>query len=234
MPWSRSDGPKLADLTPESSKPLNPTRVFWIPYWHQLSKTISIHDITARMAGHWQGAVNKEYRELAKAMYQKYGEAPAFTATAKTALRLQYGFCDAAGRELADWDHGFSSRRDVRWTFPPDGKTEHWHGHPVEMIRANKTFTRDRVFTVDSVMYSVEMDSSWRTNQFTIYKIVGNQKVTVARFGQKWAGAWFVGGALVVDTEELDEMLAILAALVMLKQNKQRAAERSHGGGGGG
>lgn len=93
--------------------------------------------------------------------------------------------------------------------------------------------TRDRVFTVDSVLYSVEMDNTWRCNMFTIYKILGNQKLMVARYGRKWGNAWFAGGAMAVDTEQLDEVLAVLAVLATLRQIGQRAAERHHGGGGG-
>jgi hypothetical protein len=240
MPSTRSDGPKLSSLSVDSA-PLVPDRVFWVPHWHQYSKAITVHDISAHMTGHWQGAVNKEYRELAKAVYDKYSASgqppPIYVAQAKSTMRHHYALQDAQGRELVDWDHGWNSMRDVHLTYPPHvlEKTPHWHGHPVDVVKANKTFTRDRVFTVDSVMYAVEMDNTWRSNQFTIYKVLGGEKKPVGRYAQKWAGALWVGGCLVLDSSDIDEVLGVLATLILLKQNKQRAAERNnHGGGGGG
>ncbi|KAF2096446.1 hypothetical protein NA57DRAFT_58361 [Rhizodiscina lignyota] len=226
-------GPKLADLFVDSSKPLAPNRVFWVPWFTLFGKTIEVFDMTAHMQGHWQGAVNKEYRELCKAMYEKYktSEQPCYVTQARDTLRHHYRFCNASGDELVEWDHGWHSLRDVHLMFPKDSKHS---SHQVDVIKANKVFTRDRVFTVNGTMFSVEMDHTWRNNQFTLYKIVGNQKVVVGRYGMKFGGAWFVGGTFALDSTQVDEPIAILACLIIIKQNKQRAAERSGGGGGGG
>jgi len=47
-------------------------------------------------------------------------------------------------------------------------------------------------------------------------------------------GSWSTGGTFVVDTREVDELVAVASLVVVLKKKRQRAAERSGGGGGGG
>jgi hypothetical protein len=42
------------------------------------------------------------------------------------------------------------------------------------------------------------------------------------------------GGTLVLDTHEIDEVVAVLSMVSTLRKKRQKAAEHSGGGGGGG
>ena len=83
--------------------------------------------------------------------------------------------------------------------------------------------------------YSWRCNSKYKANRMTLLKNIGGRQVVVARYAQRW-GSWITGGVLLVDTREVDEVVALLSAYVMLKRMQQRAAERSKwtGGGGGG
>jgi len=68
----------------------------------------------------------------------------------------------------------------------------------------------------------------------TLYKVIGEKRVEVGKYAAKWWGSWSTGGIIVVDTREVDELVAVASLVVVLKKKRQRAAERSGGGGGGG
>lgn len=59
----------------------------------------------------------------------------------------------------------------------------------------------------------------------TLHKILGGKKIVVARYAQKW-GELRGEGILFIDGAEVDEVVAALTAVVMVKKMQQRARER--------
>jgi hypothetical protein len=231
----RDRGPKLDTVPVDSSKVFSPNRVFWVPFFNSYSKEIKVFDLSSEMADHWQGEVNKEYRELAKSFFEEYHKSsgrPLYSAVALDSILCHhYKVKDASGTELVDWKHGWYSGKEVSLTFPPDSKIS---SQPVYVKTAAKALTRDRVFQWKGVMYAIEMESAVKSNQITLFKLAIGQKYPVARYGMKFGSAFFVGSAITINTEEVDEVIGILACLITVRASKQRVHERySYGGAGG-
>jgi hypothetical protein len=67
--------------------------------------------------------------------------------------------------------------------------------------------------------------------QLSLSKIVGNQKLEIAKYWQGYE-PFATGGTLVLNTDELDEVVGILTCLVMLRKKRQKDAERRNLAGG--
>jgi hypothetical protein len=64
-------------------------------------------------------------------------------------------------------------------------------------------------------------------------KTIGGTKSIIAKYTQRWA-MWGAGGVLLIDTREIDDLVAVITAVSMLRRMEQRRWERSPGYTGGG
>lgn len=68
-------------------------------------------------------------------------------------------------------------------------------------------------------------DSWLLANRMTLHKKLGGKRLVVARYAQRW-GSWVTGGVLLVQEGEINALVAVLTAVVMLRKMQQRAGER--------
>jgi hypothetical protein len=89
-------------------------------------------------------------------------------------------------------------------------------------MKPSTVFSRGEKFVQDSVTYKWVMDSKLTSGKFTLYKYIGpgeEGKLEVGKFRQR--GFFKTGGALVLDSTEVDEVVGIITCLGVLKRNRR-------------
>lgn len=133
---------------------------------------------------------------------------------------------------IAHWKASFFSTGSTTLSFPPASPHS---SHNVKLKPL--IFRRAETFVKDSVPYAWTPQHMWHGRRYVFTKEVHGEKREVGRFAMVWNWEVGTGGVLALDTSEdgVDEVVACLTALVVLKKKRQRDAERrSRGGGGGG
>lgn len=250
-PWLREPHDEGTTTLPLDSTSLQPTSTYWITPHGMLTKTITILDLTKDMTLPYTG-MTSEYKDAVKKALKDHSFTPILSCKRLTWLGLKYditsprtssnenkpqdetGDADAGGDSsdvhIAHWTHPWTSTGEATLTFPSSSPHS---THPIS-LRPKRWGLRTESFVLDSVPYIWEMDSLWHSTSMTLYRVVGSgeseRKVEVAKYAQKWWGAFVTGGILVVDEREVDGAVVGLSCLVVLKKKRQRAAERRSGG----
>lgn len=199
------------------------------------SRQIAIVDITDQIQVTFVDGknVSDEFRDAAKRIGAAKDAVPAFTFRKKHWYNKSYNAFAGTDTEtpLADWKHPTWSTGTATLGFPTNSK----HCSHNVSIAPVKWTRRTNEFVVDSVPLTWRSDDKYKSNRMTLSKRIGSKDSTVARYTQKWA-AWGMGGVILIDDREIDELVAILTACTMLRRIEQRRWERnaSVGGGGGG
>ena len=219
----------ISQSLPLDSTPLRPDRVFWVTPHNYFTKAIKVLDLTPLVQTQYTG-MSDAYKNEVKEVVKKSAPEPTYVLTRENWVGRKYSVTDSSGGSVADWKHPWTSVGTATLTFPDD--SPHC-SHPVEL--KNKCWgRRTETFVVDSATFMWKPDSLFASHNMTLYKALGEKKVEVGKYSQKWWGVFLTGGILVLDTRELDELIGVLSLAAVLKKKRQRAAERSGGGGGGG
>jgi hypothetical protein len=225
-PWLSVPHETQASEISLESLPFAPTNTYWITPHGLLSKSIPILDLTRDISTPYTG-LTPTYKDAVKGALKDHTHTPVFTAIRKTWLGLQYNITDSQGERIAEWKHPFFSTGSAVLTFPEH--SPHC-SHPVTL--QNKTWgLRTESFVLSSISYEWEADSCWHSTNMTLYRVMGEERIVVGKYAQKWWGSFVTGGILVVDEESIDGAVAGLTLCVVLKKKRQRAAERNPGGG---
>jgi len=223
-PWLTTPHDIEASKLPLDSKAITPTSTYWISPHGLLTKNITILDLTKDMSVPYS-AMDDAYKEQVKKALKDHSFTPVYTCHRSNWLGLQYKVTDEQDAHIADWKHPWSSVGETTLTFPQDSPHS---SHPI-ILRNKRWGLRTEGFTVESQPFFWEMDNLWHSTYMTLYKVTGNgknqTKVEVAKYAQKWWGAFVTGGTIVVDEKQIDGFIACLTLCVVLKKKRQRAAE---------
>ena len=69
-------------------------------------------------------------------------------------------------------------------------------------------------------MYSRHFDSKISQRKLTLYKCMGVERVVVAKYCGM--ATFKTGGILLLDSEEVDEVIAVITCCAMLRKKRQR------------
>lgn len=117
---------------------------------------------------------------------------------------------DKAGNHVADWKSPILSMGTTTLTFPNGSKHS---SHPIE-IKPLGVGRRAESFVKDSVMYTWE-NERFKIENKNLIKAIGSEKVEVAKYSQKTGHD--KEGLLVVNTGEVDELVAVLTCFAVLQ-----------------
>ena len=214
---------------PIDSQPFMPTHTYWITPHSTFAKNITILDLTKDIAAPYKGLTD-EYKAEVKKTLKDHSFTPMLTCHRTSWLGLKYDITNDQNDHVAEWSHPWTSVGEAVLKFPDD--SPHCP-HPVS-LRNKRWGLRTEGFTVNSQPFFWEMDSMWHSTNMTLYKVFGTgtneRKIEVAKYAQKWWGGFVTGGTVVVDSKQLDGIIACLTLAVVLKKKRQRAAERHNGG----
>lgn len=204
-------------MDPPTTNPFRPTRVFRIKNHNSFSGTIKILDVTPYMTLGDQTA--EELHKAAGAAAKRATPAPAPYLTIKRPgfWSTRFVASTASRPDLAKLKlPKFLGATHI--DFAPG--TAH-ASHPLSMAQKGP-FSREEIFVLDSAPYRWAMDSNWHSRRMTLRREVqaGAGTAVCARslLGyHSWDGA-----TVLVDAREIDEVVALLTAVVMGLKVKQR------------
>ena len=98
-------------------------------------------------------------------------------------------------------------------TFPADSVR---CSHTLE-VKPLSTARRAQSFVKDSVPYAWETPGGFKSGRMSLYKLIGSKKIEVARYKSE-SGRFHTGGPLVLETREVDELVASLTCMALLNQ----------------
>jgi len=208
--------------------PLHPTNCFVISKHGGFTQNIPIYDVTS-------SSDVKSYPENAaeKDDFEKW-----FTATRKASEDIssldpiltihrnkwyKHNFTGQVGdTTVATWHGGTFSGSQNKIQFPAG--SEHCE-HDITMKVDSVIKFRDE-FTINSVLYKWECLKGSGYRQFQLYKILGSEKKAIARYWQPKM-QFSQGGLVVVDENEVDVMVALMTAMVMVRKQRQKYGEHA-------
>ncbi|KAF2458681.1 hypothetical protein BDY21DRAFT_341030 [Lineolata rhizophorae] len=217
---------KASDL-PASSTPFRPTKIFWIVPHNSFSSGVKVLDLTKDIeipyAVDESDQPTQQYIDAIKDVVQREGKhrPPCYTFVKTNFTGMHVLMRNASDEQVADWQFGLWSTSSTKLQFPPE--SEHC-SHQIIMTPTS-IWRQNEAFVVDSCPYQWCVEAIWKGNRFRLDRNYGGQQKEVGRFWQSWS--WQTGGALVLDTEEIDEVVGILTMVVMLKKRRHREMERS-------
>jgi hypothetical protein len=202
-------------------------RIFYIVPHTGFTKTITVLDLTGQVKAEYP---SEEFEKETKQLATKSPPQPFLNIT-RTPRWYSKNFVVEKGSEkgqIAQWKGGMFSTSSNTLTFPPDSPHS---SHPITIEAENNWKFREQ-FVKDSVIYQWKPDNALTARKFTMFKIIGDQKQAVGRYLEEWSMKY--GGTLALNSDEIDEVVAVLSIVNILRKKRQKAAERSGGGGGGG
>lgn len=217
-----------------------PTHTLWLTPHSMLTKSIPILDLTPTLTVPYT-SLDSTYKTAVKSALKDHTHTPIYTIQRGNWMGLKWKITtqNASGNEeeVANWKHPWLSVGEAVLSFPEGSP----HSSHDITLKPKRWGFRTENFVMDSVLYQWEMDSLLHSHGMSLFKILPalsadekERKVEVAKYSQKWWGAFVTGGVVMVDSREVDVLVAVLSLAVVLKKKRQRAAERSGGGGGGG
>jgi hypothetical protein len=206
---------------------VKPNRVFYIVPHTGFTKTITVLDLTGQIKAEYP---SEEFEKETKALATK-SPPPSWLNITRTPRWYSKNFVVEKGSDksqIAHWKGGMFSTSSNTLTFPLDSPHS---SHPIT-IEPESTWKFREQFVKDSVIYQWKPDNVLTARKFTMFKIIGDQKQAVGRYLEEWSIKY--GGILVLNSDEIDEVVAVLSIVSILRKKRQKAAEHSGGGGGGG
>jgi len=210
----------------ETTTPLIPNRTFWIVPHTGMTHTIQILDLTNLTKSTYPSEdFEKEVKEIANT------SPPEAWLTISSPKWYSKTFTvEKPGEkgEIATWKGGSFSSSKNTLVFPEDSSHS---SHPVEMKADNYIKFREQ-FVKDSVAYEWKPENVVAMRKFTLTKNIGGMKTEVAKFWSGW-GIKF-GGGLVLNSDEVDDVVAVVSMVNVLRKKRQKLYEYGGGSGGGG
>ncbi|KAH6625150.1 hypothetical protein C7974DRAFT_195567 [Boeremia exigua] len=223
--WISSPHDVSSSALPLDSSSLSPTSIYWITPHGILTKAITILDLTHDMPLPSTGLTDT-YKAAIKTTLKDHSFTPIITCHRQSWIGLKYTIQDDQHNPIAQWSQSWFSAGEAVLTFPADSPHS---SHPIS-LKNKRWGLRTESFTVNSQLFSWQMDSAWHSYNMTLYKVLGSgehqKKIEVGKYSQKWWGSCATGGAFVFDEGIIDGVVAALTLVVVLKKKRQRAAER--------
>jgi hypothetical protein len=198
------------------------TNIFYITRRNMWHPEIKIHNITGSITAPYP---SKDFQAAA------HIEGQARANSVPEWIILNYGFRKTAslhtgsttastmGDEnlIATWEPSKQQYGKNSFIFPPG--SAHC-GHAVVMQKEKRWATFDEIFVVESIPYFWRYDGHSR-RKFTLWRVVGQNKLVVARYKGKMWGLKR-GGMLLVNADEVNCVLAAMTIMAMLRKVRQR------------
>jgi hypothetical protein len=129
----------------------------------------------------------------------------------------------AAADVVAEWKGGWYSGARNRLEFPAGSAHS---GHTVTMTTGSYIGFRDE-FVVDSASFEWRCLNRCSMRRFRLDRIIGGERTVAAAAWKPRSQIMHQGGVLVVDAEQVDEVVAVLTGMVMLRKQRQKTYEYS-------
>jgi hypothetical protein len=129
----------------------------------------------------------------------------------------------AAADVVAEWKGGWYSGARNRVEFPEGSPHS---AHAVTTTTGSYVGFRDG-FVVDSASFEWRCLNRLSMPRFRLDRIIGRQRTVVAAAWKPRSQIMHQGGVLVVDAEQVDEVVAVLTGMVMLRKQRQKTYEYS-------
>lgn len=118
---------------------------------------------------------------------------------------------------LAEWKPSNYDMDSQQFKFP-EGSTASDHDITLKRV---KVLNRDEWFVQDSVLYTWRFDNRFVRARMTLFKKTGQEEKAIARFHGPHP-AFRTGGALSINENEVDFLVALLTCCGMLRKDRQR------------
>jgi hypothetical protein len=199
---------------------LRPTKTFYIEPHYKSAKNVKICDITALTTK----PVGEGYRSHALDVGKSAVNSLPASLTIHRATRLAPKFTVKSGYdiELAAWSETLLGVRTVRIHFTVPAGLAHC-SHDIELRTKSSVFIKEK-FVAESVEY-VWQRRIWPRMTLVLEKCLPGRRLCVAQY---WRPTLHFkrSGVLLVDTREVDHVVALLTMYVMLRKMNRR---KKHG-----
>ena len=193
---------------------LKPDRTYYIVPHSNFTKKIEIFDLTSQVKEqHDSEALKEEIKTLVKSSHPESCLTISKSNFWGTELAVHE---PPAGATIVEWKGSARAHGPSRFTFPADSSHS---THPIE-LKPSKFWTKNEQFVQDSITYSWEFDSNFSQRKLTLYKCMGVERVVVAKYCGM--ATFKTGGILLLDSEEVDEIIAVITCCAMLRKKRQR------------
>jgi hypothetical protein len=205
----------ILDMPVDEAITLRPTRILYIVPQSGWARDTMILDLTAQLHASYPDNLSPEFKASAKRLASSTPPiAPIFTLTrAHWYSSSRLTVTDTAGAQLAEWHSPLMAYGVTRIRFPAD--SPHC-GHALD-VKPLGVGRRAQSFINNSVMCAWETGGRFKSGRMSLYKAIGAKKVEAARY-ESDSGTFIAGGLLVLDTREVDELVALLTCLAVLNQ----------------
>ncbi|KAH6677826.1 hypothetical protein F5X68DRAFT_263995 [Plectosphaerella plurivora] len=203
---------RTSQEAPPPDVPLQYTHVIQV-FPDKSKKGIKVHDLTASITNPYPSdAFKQEALQLAEAV----AETPPtwIIRRSQGRVRTLQSSAEEDAPALASWDPSHWEHGSNDFSFPADSPHS---SHALSMTR--RGVLRNEGFVKDSVEYVWKCDSVSRRTT-TLYKNIGGRETVVAKYATPSVFSK-TGGTMVVDSGEIDLIVAILTCAGMVLKLRQ-------------
>jgi hypothetical protein len=197
--------PKPEHYTLDTSVSFTPSKFHYIQRPLGPTRWASIKDISEHAPNSTVSWTDKELNEL-KAAASKIDKST-YGIKRASLLSTTYSITDSKNEERCQLSASLLRPNEKKFTFPADSPHS---SHPLEM-RPSGYARSSEYFTIDSVLYFWEVDTSKRC---CLFKVQGDKKLRVAQYGAKHG--YSHEGMLAVDGDHIDVVIAIVTCFALL------------------
>jgi hypothetical protein len=205
----------ILDIPVDETITFRPTKILYIVQHSGCARDTKIVDLTSQLHDSYHDGFTPEFKASAKQVAtSSLPSPPAFTLTqAHWYSNSRLTVTDTTGAQLAEWHSPILSYGVTRIKFPKE--SPHCsHGLEVKPLSVAR---RAQSFVKDSSTYVWEGRKRFESGCMSLYKCVAGKKIEVARYESE-RGGFCVGGPLVVERREVDELVAVLTCMAVLSQ----------------
>jgi hypothetical protein len=205
----------ILDMPTDDSVRFHPTKILYVVPRSNWAKKTSVLDLTDQLYDSFHDDFTPEFHSSARRLVMASPPPPSFLSLTRNHWysSSHVAVVDATGAKVAEWYSPAMSYGDTTVTFPEDSTHS---DHPLS-LKALKLTQRAQSFVKDSITYVWVAEKRFKSGSLTLYKASASKKVEVARY-QSESGSFVTGGPLVVVTNEVDEVVALLTCLAVLSQ----------------
>lgn len=205
----------ILEIPVDKAVTLRPTRILYIIPQSGWARDTKILDLTSQLHNSYHDDLTPEFCVSAKRLASSTPPpAPIFTLTrAHWYSSSRLTVTDAASVQVAEWHSPLLAYGVTHINFPED--SPHC-SHALE-VKPLSVARRAQSFVKDSATHAWEASGRFKSGRMSLHKAAGAKKIEVARY-ESDSGAFTAGGPLVLETREVDELVALLTCLAVLNQ----------------
>jgi hypothetical protein len=205
----------ILEIPIDATVNLRPNRILYIVPQSGWARDTKILDLTSQLHNSYHDDLTPELKASAKRLASSTPPpAPVFTLTrAHWYSSSRLTITDTAGAQLAEWHSPIMAYGVTHIKFPEH--SPHC-SHALE-VKPLSVARRAQSFIKDSATYVWETSGRFKSGRMSLYKAIGGKKIEVARY-ESDSSAFTAGGPLVLETREVDELVALLTCMAVLNQ----------------